>query len=268
MSNFTAERTVIRTANFERRQLEDAVRENTDFLRRLATNPSAGGAEYKAAVERLVRLKDDALADGQLSRDERLQLRKSLQDAARTREIASRGMERFALDGGPANRPGGLRDGGVLPAPPPAERDRATPAAPIQRADEPGVRRDPVGFDVVGRDPGALTARERADQAGPYATSGKAVYTPAAKLEQVEAGVNALREGDHGPAVKELQKRLIDAGYDVGKHGADGFFGPQTRKAYDRFLADQGSARSDAGTEELARLGHLTREANARRTYM
>lgn len=40
-----------------------------------------------------------------------------------------------------------------------------------------------------------------------------------------------LGRGDKGPAVTSLQKALMAAGYDLGKYGADGDFGPATEKA-------------------------------------
>ena len=43
-----------------------------------------------------------------------------------------------------------------------------------------------------------------------------------------------------GSDVKELQQRLIDLGYDLGKWGADGVFGPDTASAIRHFQAREG----------------------------
>ena len=47
-----------------------------------------------------------------------------------------------------------------------------------------------------------------------------------------------IRRGSKGPYVVELQKDLIDLGYDVGKTGADGKFGANTEKAVKAFQRD------------------------------
>lgn len=44
-----------------------------------------------------------------------------------------------------------------------------------------------------------------------------------------------LRLGSQGPAVKELQRRLIRLGFDCGPFGADGDFGEDTDEAVERF---------------------------------
>lgn len=43
-----------------------------------------------------------------------------------------------------------------------------------------------------------------------------------------------------GEDVRAIQQALIDAGYDVGKHGADAKFGPDTQEAIKRFQKDHG----------------------------
>ncbi len=48
-----------------------------------------------------------------------------------------------------------------------------------------------------------------------------------------------LYTGNHNPAVKEAQERLIIHGYDVGAGGADGWFGNGTLQAVKRFQADK-----------------------------
>lgn len=49
-----------------------------------------------------------------------------------------------------------------------------------------------------------------------------------------------LSQGDNGPAVVELQTRLLAFGYDLGEWGADGDFGPATDAAVRAFQAAQG----------------------------
>ena len=49
---------------------------------------------------------------------------------------------------------------------------------------------------------------------------------------------NALKVGDTGDAVKELQEDLLSLGYALPKYGADGDFGSETEKAVKRFQSD------------------------------
>lgn len=51
------------------------------------------------------------------------------------------------------------------------------------------------------------------------------------------AGAEALRTGDHGEEIAEIQARLVDAGYDVA---VDGDFGPATCEAVKSFQAANG----------------------------
>ena len=50
----------------------------------------------------------------------------------------------------------------------------------------------------------------------------------------------ALRKGDRGEAVREMQEALMARGYDLGRWGADGIFGKQTLKAVKAFQEDCG----------------------------
>lgn len=64
-----------------------------------------------------------------------------------------------------------------------------------------------------------------------------------------------IRRGDNGPSVVNLQKLLLNAGYDLGKGGADGDFGPTTERVVRAFqkatgLVDDGIA----GPKTLATL--------------
>jgi len=49
-----------------------------------------------------------------------------------------------------------------------------------------------------------------------------------------------LKKGSRGDAVRELQQKLMDLSYDLGKWGADGIFGKQTQTAVKQFQQDQG----------------------------
>lgn len=53
-----------------------------------------------------------------------------------------------------------------------------------------------------------------------------------------EEFVNTLQRGSRGEAVKLLQQRLIDLGYDVGSSGADGIFGANTQSGLTSFQTD------------------------------
>ena len=54
------------------------------------------------------------------------------------------------------------------------------------------------------------------------------------------ARCSALRKGDRGEAVREMQEALMERGYDLGKWGADGIFGTQTLNAVKAFQGDCG----------------------------
>ena len=50
---------------------------------------------------------------------------------------------------------------------------------------------------------------------------------------------SALMLGSKGPAVKEMQQKLITLGYDLGSYGADGDFGSITFAAIKQFQRDK-----------------------------
>ena len=56
----------------------------------------------------------------------------------------------------------------------------------------------------------------------------------------VPTGKPTLRKGDRGEHVTELQTRLQELGYDIGKAGADGIFGSGTQGAVKAFQKDHG----------------------------
>ena len=51
-----------------------------------------------------------------------------------------------------------------------------------------------------------------------------------------------LKSGSTGSDVKKMQQGLIKAGYDVGKAGADGIYGPDTTRAVKQYQKDNGLA--------------------------
>lgn len=53
-------------------------------------------------------------------------------------------------------------------------------------------------------------------------------------------GVDILRKGDEGEAVKLMQTYLAELGYDLGSAGKDGDFGPKTESALKAFQQDKG----------------------------
>ncbi|AFY80098.1 peptidoglycan-binding domain-containing protein [Oscillatoria acuminata] len=47
-----------------------------------------------------------------------------------------------------------------------------------------------------------------------------------------------LERGSQGEEVKEIQQILLNMGYDLGKPGVDGTFGPETEAAVKNFQGD------------------------------
>ena len=67
-----------------------------------------------------------------------------------------------------------------------------------------------------------------------------------------------LRKGDKGTAVKDMQERLIGAGYPLRKYGADGDFGSETFEAVRAYQADHGlpvTGIYDAATKKALESG-------------
>lgn len=61
------------------------------------------------------------------------------------------------------------------------------------------------------------------------------------RLEACAADRDRLAEGDRGEPVSRVQQGLVDLGrgYDLGRKGADGVYGPKTAGAVRRFKADE-----------------------------
>lgn len=73
-------------------------------------------------------------------------------------------------------------------------------------------------------------------------------------------GDRTLAQGSKGPEVKDLQKRLIQIGYEVGK--VDGVYGKRTAAAVTRFQKNRGiKANGMATTQTIKELKRLTGES-------
>ena len=70
--------------------------------------------------------------------------------------------------------------------------------------------------------------------------NGGELYEGAVEEKILVFGVDALKKGDTGEAVKLMQKYLIKLDYDLGKYGADGDFGSKTEEALRAFQQDRG----------------------------
>lgn len=68
-------------------------------------------------------------------------------------------------------------------------------------------------------------------------TSGEK-YEGSVEISPKEFGVDVLRVGDEGEAVKLLQEYLLKLGYDLGSKGIDGDFGSKTEEAVKAFQTD------------------------------
>lgn len=73
-----------------------------------------------------------------------------------------------------------------------------------------------------------------------------------------------IQRGAKGSSVQDLQARLIGLGYDLGKAGADGDFGPATRRAVKQFQKDYGlSVDGIAGDQTVTALNRISPIASA-----
>jgi len=68
----------------------------------------------------------------------------------------------------------------------------------------------------------------------------------------------ALRQGDKGDSVKELQSKLIKLGYDLGQWGADGDFGNATNIAIKKFQQDNNlTVDGIVGNQTMTKINEL-----------
>jgi N-acetylmuramoyl-L-alanine amidase len=92
---------------------------------------------------------------------------------------------------------------------------------------------DPAGFEQFKKDVAARLKNEPVQM-----TEVKPKPKPKPKPAKKDDGL--LRRGDKGPAVKELQEKLIKAGEKLPRYGADGDFGTETEEAVKAFQARHG----------------------------
>lgn len=76
-----------------------------------------------------------------------------------------------------------------------------------------------------------------------------------------EAAFPIIREGDRGPAVEDVQRRLLSLGYDLGPTGVDGVFLGETLRAVRAFQEGHGLAQDGL-------IGHDTWSALVDETFM
>lgn len=93
-----------------------------------------------------------------------------------------------------------------------------------------------------------------------------ATPTPAKKPGQGAQAAAATATGSlavpkakwHGEDTKAIQQALIDLGYDLPKHGADSYFGPETARAIRKFQKDHRlTIDGDPGPETVGKLNAL-----------
>lgn len=65
-------------------------------------------------------------------------------------------------------------------------------------------------------------------------------YEGTVEVKPLVFGVDVLRKGDEGEAVKLMQTYLAELGYDLGSAGKDGDFGSKTESALKAFQQDKG----------------------------
>lgn len=81
----------------------------------------------------------------------------------------------------------------------------------------------------------------------------------AAKNTAQKSATTNYKYGSTGSGVKELQKKLIAAGYDVGKSGADGVYGNATANAVKQYQKDHGlTVDGIAGKNTLGSLNSVS----------
>lgn len=80
-------------------------------------------------------------------------------------------------------------------------------------------------------------------------------------VSQATLGDRTLSKGSRGSEVRDLQKKLIQIGYQVGK--VDGIYGKKTQSAVKRFQQEHGiKADGIAGTRTIKELKRLTGESS------
>jgi hypothetical protein len=78
-----------------------------------------------------------------------------------------------------------------------------------------------------------------------------------------------VRPGDRGPAVEDIQRRLLVLGYDLGRTGIDGVFLGRTREAVEAFQSQNGLAENGmVGDQTWAALVDATFTLGDRMLYL
>ncbi|GLZ80609.1 hypothetical protein Afil01_54160 [Actinorhabdospora filicis] len=95
-------------------------------------------------------------------------------------------------------------------------------------------------------------------------------FAGVAKLEACAADRDRLAEGDRGDPVTRVQQGLADLGrgYDLGRKGADGVYGPKTAGAIRRFKADESlgsTAHGDMKAKTIRALDRLYATATGKK---
>ncbi|MHC4829097.1 MAG: peptidoglycan-binding domain-containing protein [Planctomycetota bacterium] len=91
---------------------------------------------------------------------------------------------------------------------------------------------------AIGSTPGGISQPSSTSVPTDTLTSGLLAGQPA--LAGVMAGTETLARGSRGDGVRLMQQALISLGYDLGRWGADGDFGPTTERVLTQFQSDQG----------------------------
>lgn len=88
----------------------------------------------------------------------------------------------------------------------------------------------------------------------PYKSSNGKKYRNGPALADVMGGNKSFTEGDRGSGVKDLQKKLVAAGYNLGPKGADGYYGPATAKAAQDFFTKYKDLGNNMNQKALERV--------------
>jgi hypothetical protein len=262
MVSFAAERALLGDRPFNRPELRAAIAEAKQALGQFQHKDGPGAQRYSQAIQRLEGLYRATQGSGaRLSDHARARVRDAAREVGGARLAAQREnlpndqyMRNPGDDAGIYREPG---SGEIVRRDPGARTATEKAPATVQNPGEPGVHRDPGTGQIVRRDGDARTQLE-ADPQDPYNQSNRLRYRQGPADGDVEAGRRNFREGDKGPAVRRMQELLQRAGYDVGSTGADGFYGPKTAEAVNKFLRDNnlGDQRS-ISFSEINRLNHL-----------
>jgi putative peptidoglycan binding protein len=265
-TSFAAESVLLGNTNFNRADLRQAITEARQNLSQFQHKDGPGAQKYSQAVQKLEDIYRNTQGSGQrLSDNARQQVRDAARDVGAGRLSAQR--ENLPNDQYTRNQgddPGIYREresGEIVRRDPGARTATEKAPATTQNPGEDGVHRDPGTGQIIRRDgPNSKTALEK-DPNDPYNKSNSLTYRNGPNQNDVETGRRNMREGDKGAEIKKMQERLKTLGYDLGPKGADGFYGPKTAAAVDKFLKDNNLGDGRAiGESELNRMNYLLRQ--------